>query len=179
MAGGRCRACNVLSPSIVGPKNSHDHMEMKVIEYIKFLVDRVDRQAAQENKAAYIKTLIRSEALDNLDILRMLENKKLKGNHQEIRKAIKCLRSNASELMISLGVRPEDVMDGDLPPLEQGLLDDPQVDGNRLDSLNDFDRQSDLWLFTFADRKIRQLVALANNDFDLSLLGLTKRLRKV
>lgn len=152
-----------------------------MIEYVKLLIDRIDRHNDAAEKSLFIKNLIRSEALENLDVLQIVQLEKVKKNPEEARKAIMCFRVNSSELMTSLGVRPEDILRGDLPALDQGLLDVPRgVGGNRLDSLEDFDKQSDLWLFTFSDRKIRLLSALAARGFDLhGLLGLTKRLKNI
>lgn len=151
-----------------------------MIEYIKLLIDRIDKHSDEAAKSAFIRNLIRSEVLANLDVLRVLQLKKVREKPEEMRKAITCFRTNSSDLMVSLNFSPRDVLHGDLPAIEQGLVDVPRARGNRLDAKVDFERQSDLWLFTFSDRKIRLLSALVDSDFDVhGLLRLNKRLTNV
>lgn len=157
-----------------------DTKEIKLIDYIKLLIDRIDRHGSEVARAQFIRNLIRSEALANLDVLRILQLKNVRKHPEEMRRAITCFNANASDLMVSLGISPESVLEGDRSAIEQGLVDSPNVGGKRLDSKQDFERQSDLWLFTFADRKIRLLLALAQSGFDVhGLLRLNKRLTNV
>jgi hypothetical protein len=148
-----------------------------MIDYIRVLLERYDKESDKGARRRFLRNVIRSSVKRNLDVIQILSNKNVRESSVDISKAVRCFSTTAQDLLVSLGLSPQDVLDGEVPNVAPGLSGPEKDSTHAKCSAEYFDAQSEVWLFEFAERKLHLLKELAIQDFNLGgLLKLKVRL---
>lgn len=151
-----------------------------ILPALQFLAERFDKIRNEARQRDFLRNLIASEAMHNLDLIRILRLKGIEERPEEKHKVMQSLRTHASQLIENLGLAPSSVLTGafseDVELLNREYSEDPV----QLSSLEDFRKQSELWLYYFVYRKLSIMKELSLKGFDLDgLLNVERRVKNL